>query len=146
MAAGHPIAFTSVSTGQCLRVLINRDNAPRGAFGGAVQVVHARYGAGIDREAKNTLRIDAERDGERGPDGPAMNHRDDVAAGMLGRDARHGAADSRDHVLEALAARRPLGGGRMPEPVIDATALCLQLLIGEALPVAEMLLRQLAGD
>src|SRR5262245_30711092 len=127
-------------------MLIDRDNAPRRAAGGAVQVVYARDGAGVDREAEDALRIDAERDRERGPDGPAMDHGDDVAAGMLGRDARDGAADPRHHVLEALAARRPLAGGRMPEPVIGGTALRLQLDIGEALPVAEMLLRQLAGD
>src|ERR1041384_7419924 len=100
----------------------DRDNAPRPPAGGAVEVVHPGDGAGVDREAQDPLRIDAERDGECRPNGPAMNHGDDVPAGMLSRDARHGVADPRDHILEALAAWRPLGGRRMPEPVISAAA------------------------
>src|SRR5687767_11958964 len=99
-------------------MLVDGDNAPGGAFGPLAQVIQARDRAGVDREAEDALRFDPERDGERGPNGPAMDHGHDVAAGMLSGDARHRAADPRHHVLEALAAGRPLAGGRMPEPEI----------------------------
>src|SRR5512134_1426071 len=101
-------------------MLIDRDDAPRRALAAAIQMVQPGHGAGVDREAQGALRLDAEGERKRGANGAAVNHGDDVASGMLGGDPLDRAGDTGDHVLEALAAGRPLARGGVPESLIAA--------------------------
>ena len=48
-----------------MRMLVDGDDTPGRAFGSAAQMIEARDGAGVDREAKDPFRFGPRRHGER---------------------------------------------------------------------------------
>ena len=96
-------------------------------------------------KARHASGFEAERQAERGADRAAMRHRDDVAAAIGVEHAMDRARDPLHHIDKALAAGRALMRRGMPEAVERAAARMAQLLVGQALPVAETLLGEI-GD
>src|SRR5262249_58411303 len=93
-----------------------------------------------DGEAERPLGVQREGMGKRGADRAAMGDDDDVAPGMALPEAIDGRADPVDHRGEAFAARRRLARRSMPEAMHAAVAPGLELVIGQPLPLAEILL------
>jgi hypothetical protein len=104
--------------------------------------VRPQFSVAIAR-ARSALRVQIERDRQRGADRAAVGDRDDVAPGVFAGQARDHRTDPLDHLDEALAARRRLDGRGMPEAVPLAVAALVQFVVGQPLPVAEVLLRQI---
>src|SRR4029077_2458050 len=97
------------------------------------------------REGEAGLGVEAERETERGADRAAVRDYDDVAAAIGLDQQMDRARDPLHHIDEALAARDAFMCGRVPEAVKRAAPRVAQLLIGEALPIAEALFGEV-GD
>ena len=82
----------------------------------------------------------------RRADRTAMGHHDDIVARMRQRQTQQCLFHTRHDIGKALAIRRSLGRRRMPEAVIGTVAAGIELVIGEALPIAEMLFHQILLD
>src|ERR1044071_735165 len=106
-------------------------------------MVDARDRAVFHRERETRFRLQAERQPERGADRTAMRHRDDVAAAIGVENAMDRARDPLHDIDKALAAWGALMRRRMPEAMERAAARMAQLVIGQALPVAETLLAEI---
>ena len=100
----------------------------------------------VDAECQRAFRIEAERERERGADRAPVGHGNDVAACVLRRPAGDGGGDPLDHVDEALALRRGHMGRRNPVLVGEAARLGRDLVPGEPLPRAEILLVQVRAS
>src|SRR6478735_5386128 len=75
------------------RRAIDRHDAPTVPHAGAVDMVDARDRAVFHREGETRLRVEAERQTERGADRASMRHRYDVAAAIV---VEHGMNRPRD--------------------------------------------------
>src|SRR4051794_29010514 len=125
------------------RRAVDRYDAPAMPHAGAVDMIDARDRAVFHRERETRFRLQPERQPERGADRAAMRHRDDVAAAIGVENAMDRARDPLHHVDEALAAGGALMRRRVPESVERTAARMAQLVIGQALPVAETLFAKL---
>src|SRR5829696_6274232 len=127
------------------RRAVDGDDAPAVAEAGAVDVVDAGQRAVLHRERETGLRLEAEREPQGGADRAAMRDGDDVAAAVWVENRVDRARDALHHVDEAFAAGRPLMRRRVPKAVELPAARMAQLVVGQALPVAEALLGEV-GD
>src|ERR1700756_3593886 len=103
-------------------------------------MVQAGQRAVLDGETERPLRLEPEGMGQRGADRAAMSDDDDVALGVAPAEALDGRTYPCHDDREALAPRRRLACRRVPEAMHAAVAPALQLVIAQALPVAEVLL------
>src|SRR6478736_2401262 len=101
-------------------------------------MIEPRHRTIVDIESKTFIRLTAEREPDRGPDGTAMRDRDDVPARLLGVDALDGAANAVIEVHETLAAGR--GFVEVSKPVAADRPARQERRAIEALPLTEMLL------
>src|SRR3954454_1479756 len=127
------------------RRAVHRNDAPAMPHPRAVDMVDAGDRAVFHREGEAGFGFEPEREAERRADRAAMRDGDDVAPAMCIEHKEDGAGDPLHHVDKALAAGRPLLRRGVPEAVKGAAARLAQLLIGQALPVAEALLGEV-GD
>src|SRR6266704_1808536 len=107
------------------------------AHAGAVDVVDPGDRAVFHREGEAGFGFETERETERGADRAAMRDGDDVAAAMRLDQRMDRPRDALHHVDKALTARRALNRRGVPEAVKCAAPRVAQLVIGEALPLAE---------
>src|SRR5712671_6469102 len=110
---------------------------------GAVDMIDAGDRAILHRESEARLGFEPEREAKRGADRAAMRHRDDVATATRLEQLVDRARYPPHYIHEAFAAGGALMRRRMPEAVKGAAAGMAQLLVGQALPVAEALLGQI---
>ena len=89
------------------------------------------------------LGFETERQAQRGADRAAMRDGDDVTAAMRLGELKDRPGHPRHQIGETLAARHALIRRRMPKPVERAAARVAQLVVGHALPIAEILLGQI---
>src|SRR6476620_5041513 len=101
-------------------------------------MIEPRHRTIVDIESKTFIRLTAEREPDRGPDGTAMRDRDDVPARLLGVDALDGGADAVIEVHETLAAGR--GFVDTGKPVSAGRQTGVKCCAINALQFAEMLL------
>src|SRR5215471_10768779 len=127
------------------RRAIYRHDAPAVADPGAVEPVDAGDRAILDREGERGFGIEAERQRQSGADRAAMRNSDDVVPRIALDQLVDRSRDPLDHRDKALAARRGFMGRGVPKTMKIAGAGFLQFLIGEALPLAEILFGEV-GD
>src|SRR3954462_3418757 len=127
------------------RRAVHRNDPPAMPHAGAVDMVDASDRAVFHREGEAGFGFEPEREAQRRADRAAMRDGDDVAPAMDIEHKVNGAGDPLHHVDKALAAGRPLLRRGVPEAVKGAAARLAQLLIGQPLPLAEILLGQI-GD
>src|SRR5215472_18261985 len=121
------------------RRAIYRHDTPTVTHPGAVEPVDAGDRAILDREGERGFGIEAECQRQSGADRAAMCNSDDVLPGIALDQLVDRARDPLDHRDEALAAWWRLVRRGVPKTVEIAGARFLQFLIGEALPLAEIL-------
>jgi hypothetical protein len=99
----------------------------------------------VCRKSEPGLRRQVEYNGDRGTNGAAMRHGNDVAATMRFDEIGNRCAYAPDKVGETLAARRALVGGAEPETSRRHLALSEKVGAVEPLPLTEILFREI-GD
>ncbi len=128
----------SAGAGRRPGFLVHRRHPPVGAV-----LLQPRQPEVADREHQRLVRRQPHRMGQRGADGTAMRHHHHIPAGVPRRQPfehrRHAGLD----FGEAFAAGRLFLGGVRPEGVRRVAQPLGQRLVAEALPVAEVLFRQI---
>src|SRR6185437_15510203 len=121
------------------RRAVDGNDAPAMTHAGAVDMVDAGDRAILDCKGERGLGIEAEGQRQCSADRPPMGNGDNVLPGMRFDQAMDGGGHAADHLDKALPGGGRLVRRRMPKPVEISGSGILQLLIGEALPIAKIL-------